>query len=1593
MQKVSENATDDCRPVFEKLEQWKKRLLDLTKRNRLLYLTEAKAKRSVEITSPDIASLIDTVVNKGRPLTFPMLVADGQVTLANTVQTEGITEEPPIREGDLETNLPIVDLSRSLYRLRHEWLTWQEEQGIHTLFLATGLLRWREASPQDEEFLAPIILIPVGLERKSLDEPYTLKFVEEDIVLNPALSFKLSADFGINLPDLPHELDGSSVEQYLVGVDEIVKKLGWQVTRRVSLGRFTYEKFVMYSDLTYHRDEACHHPIARALSKVPTTPQDSLSFPPDLDEIVNPSEVFPILDADSSQLEVLLRARHRENLVVQGPPGTGKSQTIANLIAQELREGRKVLFVSEKMAALEVVNRRLRSAGLSFACLEVHSHRSDKSQVVQELAKTLSSPTSLSEMDASEQYAKLVRLRDRLNNYVRELHSVRGALKLSAFQVHGRLSKVMNAPNVEFKLPSSAIQTSLQQLEEFLETVASLQQLANVFDNLRDHPWYGIRIELSGQPQMLVVDTIGNLMHSLAISISTLQGFFQPLGEGTSLEPPASLNAVERSAQLARILAQPQPIVEGWLHLPEPKLKELPQEIALFKNQWEARIAHVTSLGKGFDSKLLELPVREMLDRFTKLYKTRFRALKSNYRKDRANIGRFWKSRGNPSYSAIVEGLTAAVGILDADEWLEHNRARAQALIAQFYLGDATNWEALFQSLEWLLKTTQNVGQPNLPSKLTELVTHDPKTLSSLAQTYLESITVVLTKAFETTDNLTKFLPNHMIEGKDFRNSHFSTLINWLDSKKDPQDLQDWLRFQIETEKSNALGLKSFFDSAIENKIAAKDLRDSLLQRFWKMWLSEAYKASPLLDQFHPTSHEQVIQDFRKSERELKDATIQVVKQNIARKQPRASLSYVKDSQRAILLHEAQKRRRIKPLRKLFEEIPQLIQELKPCLLMSPLSVASYMGTSPYHFDVVIFDEASQIPPADAIGSILRGDGLIVAGDNKQLPPTRFFQADVELDEDSEEGSLEEPLESILDECLALPGFNRSLLKWHYRSRNEELIDFSNKNFYDGELVTFPSPRPKDSDAAVELRYVNDGIYDRGGSRKNRQEAKTTVDLIENHFRQYGSGITLGVITLSIAQEEAIWEEWEQRKILKPDLAAMADSSLDEPFFIKSLEKVQGDERDRIIISLGYGRDSKGVLSMNFGPINQSGGERRLNVAVTRARDHLVLVSSILPQEIDPIRLSKGGRGVGLLQRYLEYATNGGRVPTETYGGAEPESDFEYEVRERLVARGLKVDPQVGCSDFRIDLAIRHPEHKNRYVLGVECDGATYHTQRSARDRDRLRQEILERLGWKIYRVWSTDWVRNPERIIQEIFQRVQELREDAGVQALVRIDTPPEGDNRPAAPLKQDARNAPVEELQTSSAPANPYGFRTYDSFPARQIASRESFYYLAESRSGLKRLANEIQVIVKMESPVHSSAIARKLAAVYGIERVGSNVRLTAERATKVGVSERMFQLKGEFLWSNDGVAPRVPGPGDDPRPIEEVSSEEIGAALEIIVEREIGISRDSLVRTTARVFGYDRSGSKVEERISEAIDRLFSNGRFSLYGEQITLKPPQR
>jgi superfamily I DNA and/or RNA helicase/very-short-patch-repair endonuclease len=453
------------------------------------------------------------------------------------------------------------------------------------------------------------------------------------------------------------------------------------------------------------------------------------------------------------------------------------------------------------------------------------------------------------------------------------------------------------------------------------------------------------------------------------------------------------------------------------------------------------------------------------------------------------------------------------------------------------------------------------------------------------------------------------------------------------------------------------------------------------------------------------------------------------------------------------VLRELAKQKAHLPVRKLVQGIPTLLPKLKPCLLMSPLSVAQYLDAAHSSFDVVVFDEASQILVWDAVGAIARGKQLVVVGDPKQLPPTSFFARSDNEDDAGMDGCENGPvkdLESILDECMGA-GLPTLRLEWHYRSRHESLITFSNQRYYDSRLITFPSPVTHDR--GVRLEMVS-GIYDRGATRTNRAEADAIVKAIAEHFSDdERRKLTMGIVTFNQTQQRLIETLLDEELRKSPELELRIAEHGSEKLFIKNLENVQGDERDLILFSIAYGKDAAGRMAMNFGPLNKEGGHRRLNVAITRARVGVTIFSSIKPEDIDLSRTRSSG--VIDLKNYLEFAQKGARALVEQAlpTGLEPDSPFESEVIRALRDKGWIVHPQVGCSGYRLDIGVVHPHKLGTYLMGIECDGATYHSLPTARDRDRLRQLVLEGLGWKLHRIWSTDWWTDHEREIEKLEQ------------------------------------------------------------------------------------------------------------------------------------------------------------------------------------------------------------------------------------------------
>ncbi|MDO4557514.1 MAG: DUF3320 domain-containing protein [Planctomycetia bacterium] len=577
-------------------------------------------------------------------------------------------------------------------------------------------------------------------------------------------------------------------------------------------------------------------------------------------------------------------------------------------------------------------------------------------------------------------------------------------------------------------------------------------------------------------------------------------------------------------------------------------------------------------------------------------------------------------------------------------------------------------------------------------------------------------------------------------------------LIPELPRLREWVDCQTLIR-QIHTEYPE---LEILYREILNGTLQSSQVENVFEPAFWQQWLETIYAQHTELRNFRVTDHENRIREFQRLDRDIIARSFQRIRQKLLNDPDRPSLDtpwVAPGSELGILKRELEKKRRRLSIRQLFQKIPGVLLRLKPCLMMSPLAVSTYLNSGDCVFDVVIFDEASQVCPWDAVGAIYRGRQLIVAGDQKQLPPSRYFEKQMdefydETEPDEEEAVSMDNFESILDMCCPL--MNRFRLKWHYRSRREPLISFSNHHFYNDELVTFPGVSDDSrTDPAIRLRHVPDGVWHR---RTNIPEAKETARLVLEHFRNHPEE-SLGVVTFSVDQQDAVEDAIEILREHHPELDQYFLETRESPFFVKNLETVQGDERDRMILCVGYARDPEGKLAMRFGPLNQAGGERRLNVAITRAKLGLTLVSSIKYSDISETKHP----GPQLLRAYLEYAERGPDTLANPEPQLDPEPDsdsfFETEVETILRAEGLEVSRRIGCGGFRVDLALSDPEIPNQFILGIECDGMTCRNSVTARDRDRLRQEMLEGLGWTLCRVWSTDWWQNPENQLQRILE------------------------------------------------------------------------------------------------------------------------------------------------------------------------------------------------------------------------------------------------
>jgi len=1575
-QRKAELENPELREAAGRIRFWQQQLLDLTLRNRLLnYLT--KGKGGLKLRCPDLGLLEDMLASEQSLLLHPasQVFSGGDqrsVEIRRAQTGEQVDEEyarERLAQGIVYSESPEEDHLKRLTLLLRKGKESFEEGGAHTTYLALGLLRWFEAPGSELERLAPVLLYPVQLERGTARAPWAFRMADEAPTFNPSLAQKLLVEHGIDLSSLCEELPGDDagvdLQAVFARVREAIRGIPrWELREEAHLSNFSFTKLMMWRDLEQLRDNVVDRPLLRVLAKkgqesFPTG--DGIPDEQELDQRFPPAEVFCPVDADSSQLAAVLGAAGGESFVLQGPPGTGKSQTITNLITHCIAAGKSVLFVSAKMAALDVVHRRLQRAKMGAFCLQLHSHSASKKAVLEQFSQALNVTTETpAEFDTAA--GDLATLRGELTAYVDGIHRTRVQGE-SLRTGMASLCNLRHAPrNVSLDF-GAAERLSSRDRELRVERLRAIAELLAKLGAPRAHPLHASRLTVWNPA---LEDELARALDEAEQALTTLGQTLASVGAliGRSLEDTAD-------SDIAALCHALEALGSDAAWVPEVLTNAEPHAICdralAFIDLGEERDALRAQVTATYDPALLSLPLEQLalklriwgtaffLVAFFMLWSTR--RLLASVRRD----GRL------PTNRTLLEDVEAARRLHLLDQRGVEAPPELESLLSVRTASSNTSaaWPGLRDRVQKSFALRRELdelrGHPALAGVSDRL--------AALTAAPIPPGITNLVAAREGLERASSAVQRLLALSEGWRGQHSSlneTRAALVGLRSGTSSLRDWARYQALCGELLTQPEGRLVEAVEDARLDVKDLEAAFRRGYDQTWVAHEYGKEPAVRAFDGDAHSRKIARFRTQDGAFADLAARKARARLAARVPSGDAGEM-----GKLRRELAKQRKHLPIRKLFAEIPTVRRRLKPCLLMSPLSVAQYLSPAE-RFDVVIFDEASQLPTADAIGAIARGQQLIVVGDSKQLPPTTFFAQSNE-DDGSQEHTADE-VESILDECLASQ-MRELRLRWHYRSQHEHLIAFSNHYYYDDGLFTFATANDREGRLGLKLVQVS-GYYEKGRSRTNRAEAEALVAEVVRRLRDpEESERSLGIVTFSVAQQTLVQDLLDQQRAKHPEIERFFGSGVPEPVFVKNLENVQGDERDVVLFSVCYGPDEQGKVSMNFGPLNQEGGERRLNVAVTRSRQQLVVYSTLRADQID-LRRTRA-TGVRHLRRFLEYVARGPAAIAEAVsvdGALRFDSPFEEQIHLALRKRGYDVATQVGCSGYRIDMAVVDPERPGRFLLGIECDGAAYHSAKTARDRDRLREAVLRSLGWRLHRIWSTDFWVTPERVLEQLVAAIEEARASRASAPLLGANSnastqgPSPEDQEPPANPSRGITPAPPAVVELGL----PYKVATLPTSPV-------AFEITATAAQSL--LAADIQSVLATEAPVSLRMLGARLAPRWGIGRV---TQRTLHHLAYVISARHLGKVHGEFAWRPEQSPAdyrEIRRPGEAPdseRPIEEIPLEELMAAGLALLENSLSIPEDELIKGIARAFGIRRAGKNVVERGIEAVAGLVASER---------------
>ena len=1539
----------------------RKRLVETGTRNRLVHVNRANTKGNVLNVVNERSDEVHGILSDGKAMRFLALGRDKDedvqgLRLAN-VGEEGFSEDR-YKDAQLETRLGPDALAKKLLKIARESRTAEEEQGVNILYLALGFLTWFEDKSSSIPREAPLVLLPVELVRNQRTSTYDLRLREDDLLTNLPLAQRLREDFGIELPEID-VTDGWRPSTYIDQVQHVIaSRQGWKIdTDAIQLGFFSFSKLLMYLDLAieaWPEGALGTHALTRGLLYEGFESEAPLFGPGDrLDAVLPPDRIFHVVDADASQARVIEEVRSGRNLVVQGPPGTGKSQTITNIIAAAVREGKRVLFVAEKMAALSVVHDRLVKVGLRDICLELHSRSANKKAVLAELARTIVAAQAAPGAPPAPEDLKATR--DVLNGIAEELHREIDASGETAFSVLSRQARYIGMGARAPSLATDRLVDLARPEEDALarvlgEYVALLEQ-----EGRGAHPFEGTR-NLDLQPVDLA--RLSPLVADAASRTSGLATALRAALAATETDLPVTAGA---ATDVADLLDRLKGMPAGGGDVARAILSA--SDAGRLSDDLEAgrvwREAHDLA-GADFTDAALQSPPPQSRAALVAGTNSFFARWGGAYRQASRDLAALLKA-------PIPKAADDRVGLVDRLSELstlrrawEDDRDFCSRMLGDEWRGERTDFGRLRAIALWC-ERVRGSGLASPRPALTALGGR-PDELASLAAALSDARSAfsgAADAAVRMLDLDPACLPAGELHatGLDELAGRFGAMA--ISSER----YSAWAQLERLRRRIEERGLGELTDRVRSGELdvaaAVTELRFARAEALWRV----ALERSPTLRGLSSTKRHEAVSRFGTLERQrLRDNVAGVLAGHLSQVPQGAQ------GEMGVVRGEIGKKSRHIAIRRLFEKAGTAIQRIKPVLLMSPISVAQFLPPGSLTFDLLVIDEASQVRPEDALGAIARASQIVVVGDQKQLPPSSFFDrlvADEEEDEgveDSEDllhgAAKVADMESILMLCEAR-GLGSRMLKWHYRSRDPSLIEVSNREFYENDLVLPPSPLQEDPAYGLCFTRVN-GVYDKGGKRDNRGEGEAIVARIAEHARAHPT-LSLGVVTFSFAQRNLVTELLELARRSDATLDAFLREGQAEDVFVKNIENVQGDERDVILVSVCYGPTIPGgrLASMSFGPVNGEGGERRLNVLFTRARVRCEVFASFDPGDIDPTRAR--GEGPRILKRFLDFAKSG-RIEERSPTGDGADTPFEEDVADVVRSLGFLADPQVGSSGFKIDVGVRHPDAPGTYILAIECDGATYHSALWARERDRLRQDVLEHLGWSFHRIWSTDWFYNRSGEVQRLKSALVEARERSA--SGIRVDGANEA--RPVA-------DTPVREVQCFEIPE----------VVARQMPAYERAVFPTRSwqephEVAIGTLAELAGRIVRAEGPIHQEEVARRIAASFGKEKAGSRIVGASLSALKAAQRASDDLLSDRLFWFTRAQA--------DAPPVRDRSTEsgttikaasismlEIEAALRIARDDSAGGSGPDLVRTAARLLGFRRVGPELQARIAAGLELL--------------------